>query len=64
MTDEKSNPTRRHQQARFGLAVLFGLGQSKKHVYGGTIPHETKQHRRAANKVARKSRRINRRRGA
>ena len=63
MTETQSNRNR-HQQARFGLAVLLGLGHCKKHVYGGTVPEETKQQRRAANRVARKSRRINRRRGA
>lgn len=64
MTKQQSIPTRQHQQAPFGLAVLFGLGQSKKHVYGGTVDYYTKLERRARNKAARKSRRINRKRGA
>ena len=37
------------------LQVLQG-----KHVYGGTVPDHVVKRRRAANKVARRSRRINR----
>jgi len=44
-----------------GLAVLLGLSNRGKHVYAGTVPAETVARRRAANKVARKSRRANRR---
>ena len=42
----------------FQLAILNGL-QSKV-VYEGTVPAHVKARRRAANKVARRSRRINR----
>jgi hypothetical protein len=47
------------QQNSYGLAVLGGL--QVKHVYGGTVPAATRDRRRAANKVARRSRRLNRR---
>lgn len=36
------------------------LVPQERHVYGGTVPFETIQRRRAANRAARKSRRINR----
>ncbi len=41
--------------------TLLALTQTRKHVYGGTVPWATKQSRRAKNRVARKSRRANRR---
>jgi hypothetical protein len=41
--------------------VLLGLNATGKHVYGGTVPPAVVARRRAANKVARKSRRANRR---
>lgn len=41
------------------LPTLLRALQSK-HVYGGTVDSVTKQERRTKNKVARKSRRINR----
>ncbi|MFJ8815460.1 hypothetical protein [Amycolatopsis thermoflava] len=47
----------------FAIAVLLGL-QSQRHVYGGTVPAETVARRRAKNRAARRSRRINRLRGA
>jgi hypothetical protein len=43
------------------LAVLNGL--QGKHVYAGTVPPATVARRRAANRVARRSRATNRRRG-
>lgn len=43
-----------------GLAVLLGLQSTGKHIYGGTVPPAVVAKRRAANKVARKSRRANR----
>ena len=49
--------------------VLLGLQKRKphqaqeKHVYGGTVPDDVIARRRAANRVARASRRVNRRRG-
>lgn len=46
------------QQGHFGLAVLGGL--QGKHVYGGTVPASVKARRRAKNRIARRSRRINR----
>jgi hypothetical protein len=42
----------------YSLAILSGL--QGKHVYGGTVPPAKVARRRAANKVARKSRRQNR----
>lgn len=43
-----------------GLAILMALGKFGKHVYGGTVSHAEKTRRRAANKVARASRQVNR----
>lgn len=40
------------------LGAMFNTG---KHIYGGTVPTAEKQRRRAANKVARRSRALNRR---
>lgn len=45
----------------FEKAVLHGL--QSKHVYEGTVPDGVVEERRRRNKVARKSRRINRMRG-
>ena len=45
--------------SRFQQAILGGLQQGK-HVYGGTVPPATIAKRRAANKIARRSRRQNR----
>ncbi len=47
-----------------GLAVLLGLQNTGRHVYAGTVPAATVARRRAANKVARRSRRVNRVRSA
>jgi hypothetical protein len=41
-------------------AILIGLNNGRKHVYAGTVPAAVKARRRAANKVARRSRRANR----
>ncbi len=46
------------------LPMLLALNASGKHIYAGTVPAATIQKRRAANRVARKSRRVNRIRGA
>lgn len=43
-------------QTRQGPALMWG----ERHVYGGTVAPEVVARRRAANRVARKSRRINR----
>lgn len=43
------------------LRILRGLQQPAKHVYAGTVPAAEVAARRAANKVARRSRRTNRR---
>ena len=43
-----------------GQRGKYFLVPQTKHVYGGTVPFETVQRRRAANRVARKSRRVNR----
>ena len=43
-------------------AILLGLSlKSQQDVYQGTVPAHVKARRRAANKVARRSRRVNRR---
>lgn len=46
------------EPSTYSLAVLSGL--QGKHVYAGTVPAHVKAARRAANKVARVSRRRNR----
>lgn len=43
-----------------GLVILMALGKLGKHVYAGTVSHAEKHRRRAANRQARVSRRINR----
>lgn len=43
------------------VAALVALSTSGKHVYGGTVPEGVVARRRAKNKAARRSRRINRR---
>jgi hypothetical protein len=40
--------------------ILVALNQTGRHIYGGTVPAHVKASRRAANKVARQSRRVNR----
>lgn len=49
------------QDAPSGLAsqLLFAL-QGNRNLYAGTVPDHVKARRRAANKAARRSRRINR----
>lgn len=42
--------------------LLYALQVTGKHVYGGTVPPKVVARRRAANKVARVSRRHNRKR--
>jgi len=44
------------------VLVLVALQLLKKHVYAGTVPEKEIARRRAKNKVARKSRSVNRRR--
>lgn len=46
-----------------GLAVLLGLQKMGRHIYAGTVPSAEVARRRTANKVARWSRRANRRSG-
>lgn len=41
--------------------MLGAMHNTGKHIYGGTVPTAEKQRRRAANKVARRSRALNRR---
>lgn len=43
-----------------GAAILAALTNRARHVYGGTVPPQTVARRRAANKAARLSRRVNR----
>lgn len=42
------------------LVTLAALNRSGQHIYGGTVPAHVVARRRAANKVARASRRANR----
>lgn len=44
----------------YQLTTLAALSGSKRHVYAGTVPWSTKQDRRTKARVARKSRRLNR----
>jgi hypothetical protein len=44
--------------------MAFALNRTGKHVYAGTVPDATVRRNRAAAKVARQSRRTNRKRGA
>lgn len=53
-TDDLSKPS------RYAIAVLLALPRMGKHVYSGTVPGHVKAKRRAANRVARTSRRLNR----
>ncbi|GAB3471795.1 hypothetical protein [Actinophytocola sediminis] len=55
-----SPPRPNHQQSTYGLSILAALGLRDRHVYAGTVNHATKTNRRARNRVARRSRRINR----
>lgn len=43
------------------LLMLLALNNSGKHIYAGTVPEAEVTRRRAKNKVARRSRRLNRR---
>lgn len=63
----KSDEPATGTQSAYGLATLLGMGSqvnhrgAAQHVYGGTVPPAEVSRRRAANKVARRSRRANRR---
>lgn len=48
------------EKMTFQQHVLFGLNNSKKHMYEGTVPSHVKARRRAKNKRARVARRNNR----
>ncbi|HEU5475677.1 MAG TPA: hypothetical protein VFV67_33980 [Actinophytocola sp.] len=62
----ETTPKLNHQQSTYGVSVLFGLGAPgrEKHVYSGTVPAATVRRRRAKNRTARVSRRINRKAAA
>ena len=47
-------------QQRKAFTVASALGLTGKHVYAGTVPPEEVARRRAANRVARRQRRVNR----
>lgn len=51
------------KQNQYQMAILFGLtrleNQGKRHVYHGTVSPTTVASRRAANRVARKQRKVN-----
>jgi hypothetical protein len=46
--------------SRNQLGLLLALNRLGKHIYGGTVPKQDKQQRRAAGKRARASRKANR----
>lgn len=48
------------QRMNPGARMTLALNTTGKHIYGGTVPGHVKARRRAANKVARASRRRNR----
>lgn len=55
------------QPSAYSIAILFGIGAKNAtggHVYEGTADPNRVAKRRAKNRVARASRRVNRRRGA
>jgi hypothetical protein len=54
-------PIKDYQPSEQSLAMLHALAATGKHVYAGTVPAATKRSRRAKNKIARRSRRLNRR---
>lgn len=58
ITKQSTRPP--NQPSGFSIAVLFGMGFRDKHVYGGTVDPEVVATRRRRNRVARRSRRINR----
>jgi hypothetical protein len=64
LTDEQREKHREiHFEAfqRNGTLLLAGFNRTGQHVYGGTVDDDVVLKRRARNKTARKSRRINRR---
>lgn len=44
----------------YQTAILFALNRLNKHIYTGTVPQKVIDRRRAADKVAKQSRRANR----
>lgn len=52
------------QHSPYQLAILGALNKTGRHIYAGTVTAADKAKRRAANKVARASRRANRKAGA
>ena len=64
VTAEKIDAYRSPEMNRLGEApsrMLGAMASTGKHVYGGTVPATEVKRRRAANKVARRSRALNRR---
>ena len=49
-----------NEPSKASRAMLAALNRSGKHIYAGTVPAAEVARRRAANKVARRSRRANR----
>lgn len=60
MRNREKERERRELNRPVAMLYLFLLNVSGKRMYEGTVPHKVKLRRRAANKVARKSRRANR----
>ena len=48
------------EPTRYQRSILGALNQTGKHIYAGTVSAKVVARRRAANKVARQSRRVNR----
>lgn len=48
------------QPSAYSLAILAAFQRQGRHIYGGTVPKHVVARRRAAAKVARRSRRVNR----
>lgn len=45
---------------QYQLTILLGMNRLGKHIYGGTVSSKEKARRRAAGKVAKAQRKINR----
>lgn len=60
MNGEKRLPEVEAGPSKYDRRILFALTAKNRHVYGGTVAKATVSKRRAANRVARKSRATNR----
>jgi hypothetical protein len=60
MNGEKRAPEAENGPPKYNRRILFALNAKRGDVYGGTVAKATISKRRAANRVARKSRATNR----